>query len=58
MQLFTGSCCQDRQSLRCVANDNVLVKNLGIYYNYSQAEIELVIETSTRLLEGSGRARV
>jgi hypothetical protein len=34
------------------------VKNLGIYYNYSNAEIEQVIEPSARLLEGSGLGRV
>jgi hypothetical protein len=53
--------------LRGAANDtgiplwgaqDVLVKNLGIYYNYSNAEIEQVIETSARLLEGSRLVKV
>jgi len=34
------------------------VNNLGIYYNYSQVEIEQVIATSSRLLEGTWLVRV
>jgi hypothetical protein len=40
------------------AQQDVLVKNLGVYYNYRQAEIERVIETRARLPEASGLARV